>query len=163
VADALWRAPEPLFKAHQARGRRLPAPADSPPLVQLEDVIFNLWMARDDAHNAAWREAGFDGPVFDLLSKVWAGEASIIADLVEKTKDNQRPEDVAAGIEMLVTQGYMERNGDIVRVTSHGQQTRAAIEVETDRIYFAPWPADTLTKLSILTDKLQRVIDGFPM
>jgi hypothetical protein len=158
----MWHAPEPSAKPHQARGRRLQAPSGSPPLVQLEDVIFNLWMARDDAHNAAWRKADFDGPTFDLLTRVWAGEASSVADLVEKTKDNQRPEDVADGVERLVEQGYLQHEGSQLRLTIHGRQTRDAIEAETDRIYFTPWPANTLGELAVLADKLQQVIAQFP-
>ncbi len=143
VADALWDAQEPADKAHHARPRRTPPPADAAPMVHLRHAIYCLWMARDDAHNTAWRGAGFAGPPFDLLSRVWSGEATTLPALTESVAQSQRPDDVRRGVNTLVEGGYLARSSDTLALTEHGRTIRDAIEAETDRVCFAPWPADT--------------------
>ena len=142
IAERLLRAPEPADKAHQARLPRLRRFDDrQTPPVQLEYALYALWMARDDAHNAAWRAKGFRGPPFDLLSRVWAGDASTIAELVEQTRDSMRPEDVEALLDQLERDRYVTITWPNVALTGRGREVRDAIETETDRVYFAPWPA----------------------
>lgn len=142
IAEQLWLAPEPTDKAHQRRIGRLRRFDDreTAPIL-LEYAIYALWMARDDAHNAAWRAAGFRGPPFELLSRVWAGEAASSAELIEQTRDSMRPEDVEALLGELACEGYLELRAKDVSLTAHGRRARDAIEHETDRVYFAPWPA----------------------
>jgi hypothetical protein len=140
IADRLWAADEPAAKPHQARVRRLPSAAGGPPMARLEEAIYALWMARDDAHNAAWRAAGFDGPVFDLLTRLWAGETDTVAGLIERVAGGQRPEDVERGVTALIARGYLLAEADALRLTPAGRATRDAIEAETDRVYFTPWP-----------------------
>src|SRR6266508_1404440 len=96
-------------------------------------------MARDDAHNATWRAAAFDGPTFELLGRIWAGEAGTRAELIERVGGSQRPEYVERGLASLIAQGYVDAEGDALRLTPAGRASRDAIEAETDRIYFAPW------------------------
>jgi hypothetical protein len=139
IAAQLWAAAEPAAKPHQARVRRLPSAAGGPPMARLEEAVYALWMARDDAHNAAWRAAGFDGPVFDLLTRIWAGEADTVAGLTERVGGGQRPEDIERGVATLIAQGYLVAKGGALRPTPAGHATREAIEAETDRVYFAPW------------------------
>ncbi len=142
IAERLLRAPEPADKAHQARLPRLRRFDDrQTPPVQLEYALYALWMARDDAHNAAWRAKGFRGPPFDLLSRVWAGDASTIAELVEQTRDSMHPEDVEALLDQLERDRYVTITWPNVALTGRGREVRDAIETETDRVYFAPWPA----------------------
>jgi hypothetical protein len=140
IASRLWSAAEPAAKPHQARVRRLPPTAGSPPIVRLELAVYALWMARDDAHNAAWRAAGFDGPALDLLSRVWAGEASTVTELIACVRQTQHPEDVDRGLATLIAAGYIISEENSLQLTLAGSGARAAIEEETDRIYFAPWP-----------------------
>lgn len=141
VADALWAAPEPASKAHHARPRRMPPPADAAPMVRLLHAVSCLWMARDDAHTAAWRGAGFDGPPFDLLSRVRSGEAATLPALAGAVAQSQRPDDVRRGVDTLVSGGYLTRSGDALALTERGRIIRDDIEAETDRAYFAPWSA----------------------
>lgn len=44
-----------------------------PVMVQIEQAIYDLWMARDDAHVEAWRAAGLEGPAMAALTQVWSG------------------------------------------------------------------------------------------
>ena len=142
IAERQRRAPEPADKAHQDRVPRLRRfdPRQAPPM-QLEYALYALQRARDDAHIAAWRAAGFRGPPFELLSRVWAGAAATIAELVEQTRGRMRAEDVAALLDELERGGYVTLQGAAVTITGRGRNVRDAIERETDRVFFAPWPA----------------------
>lgn len=162
IAARLWDAPEPAMKAHAARDRRATAPPGSTPMVRLLDAVYMLWSARDDAHIAAWRAAGFTGPVFDLLSRVWAGEATDVPALIATVAEGQRPEDVIAGVNTLVADSLLTWEGDLLRLTPRGQTTRDAVEAETDRIYFAPWPPFAEMEVRWLRDTLAAVITGLP-
>jgi len=142
IAERLRRATEPAAKAHQQRIPRLRRFDErTTPPIELEYAVYALWMARDDAHNAAWRAAGFQGPSLDLLSRVWAGEASTGAELVNSTRDSMRSEDVDALLGELERDGLLTRQADSVTLTARGREVRDRIEQETDRVYFAPWPA----------------------
>jgi hypothetical protein len=182
IAGRLWAAPEPAAKPHQMRNRRLPPPEPgSAPQVHLDEAAYTLWLARDDAHNAAWRTADFDGPSFDLLSRLWAGDAATEAELVGLVKHDQRPEDVARGLARLIEAGYVARtenreqgnkgageqtskgageqtSGVTLALTERGRAVRDAIEAETDRIYFAPWPPLYDDELAWMTAALRRIV-----
>lgn len=143
VAERQRRAPEPADKAHQDRVSRLRRfdQRQTPP-IQLEYALYALQRARDDAHIAAWRAAGLQGPELELLSRVWAGEASTSAELVELTRDRMHlhPEDVATLLDKLERDGYVVLDFQAVTISGRGRAVRDEIERETDRMYFAPWP-----------------------
>jgi hypothetical protein len=162
IAERLQAAPEPGAKPHQARSRRTPPSADAAPMVWLIHAIYSLWEARDDAHNAAWRAAGFDGPAFDLLSRVWSGEAATIPALMDSVRLSQTPEDVQRGTDQLVADGYASRDGDMLTLTAQGRAIRDAIERETDRIYFTPWPPLTAADVRWLRTTMAALVAGLP-
>lgn len=160
IAARLWLASEPTAKPHQARSRRLPYTRDNPPLVRLDHAAYALWTARDDAHTAAWRATGFDGPTFDVLSQIWSGAATTLAELINKLNHSQRPEDIERGVQALVDRDFVQRDGEQLRLSPLGQHTRDAIEAETDRIYFAPWPELPPHELAWMRATFQAIVDG---
>lgn len=109
------------------------------PMVALESAIFGLWQARDDCHMSSWREGGFEGPTFDVLTRVWREEATTDDDLAAKLPQ-QRPEDVRSALARLRRDGLVD--ADRLVVTPRGAETRQLVEDETDRRFFAPWPDD---------------------
>jgi hypothetical protein len=129
-------------------------------MVQLESAIFALWMARDDAHIAAWRAEGLSGPHLDLLTCLWTGEAHTLHELIGAFQHSQHPDDVLEGITVLTEAGYVLVDGERITLTANGQQVRNHIEEETDRIYFTPWPPLTPEDLNWLHSSLQRVCDA---
>jgi len=162
IARRLRDAPEPPGKPHQARAWRVIPSDDAAPLVRLYGAVYALWMARDDAHNAAWRAAGFDGPTFDLMSRVWSGEARATPALIEAVRQFQQPDDVTDGIASLVAAGYLTQSGDALSLTTHGAETRERIETETDRLFFIPWPPFSSADSAWLRATVTAVIAGFP-
>ena len=159
--DAAAGGPE----AHLLRSRRLAAlapGADAAPLVRLEHAIFDLWMARDDAHLGAWRAAHFPGPILDVLTRLWRGDAETLAALRALLADTQDPADVDANVEELVEQGYVEWRGETLQPTSAGYRIREDIEADTDDLYFRQWPPLAPDEVAWLYDALRRVTDALP-
>jgi hypothetical protein len=124
------------------------------PMVALENVLFGLWHARDDSHMSAWRDAGFDGPSFDVLTRVWRKEASREEDLPAKLP-GQRPEDVAAALARLRARRLV--HADRLETTEHGAGLRERVEEETDRRFFSPWPEDLRAEVPWMVERLRSV------
>lgn len=150
---------------HLARSRRVAAlapEASAAPLVRLERAVFDLWMARDDAHIAAWRAAWFPGPALDVLTHLWQGEVETLPALQTALADTQAPDDVVATLHELIEQGYVEWRGETLRPTRAGYRAREEIEAATDERYFGHWPDLDAWEIVWLRDTLQQVIDALP-
>ena len=158
IAQRLWQASEPTVKAHQARCHRLPI-TRAAPMVRLNAAVFALWMARDDAHIAAWRAERLGGPQLDLLTSLWRGEAHTLPELTAACEQLQRPEDILQGITALSEAGYVLVEGERITLTADGQQVRTRIEEETDRIYFTAWPSLIPEDLNWLCSSLTHLCD----
>ena len=149
IAHCLWQAREPAVKAHQARCHRL-AITTAAPLVRLNAAVLALWMARDDAHIAAWQAEGLSGPHLDLLTRLWTGEAHSLPELTSALQHTQRPVNIFQGVTALREAGYVLGEGEHIALTASGQRVRTRIEEETDRIYFTSWPPLTPEDLNWL-------------
>jgi hypothetical protein len=131
---------------------------DAPVMVRLEQAIYDLWLARDDAHIKAWRDAGMEGPPMQLLTLLWSGEVSTVSGLAEMLRENQSLEDVEASLAFLFDREYVERDGDDLKLTPAGVLAREDIERDTDLVYFASWP-HTAEEAAWMRDKMRELID----
>jgi hypothetical protein len=127
------------------------------PMSAIEAYISDLWGARDDAHMAAWREAGMEGPALDVITHVWQG-ATTLATLVDQLTAKQTPDDVESSLNWLVAHEYVTLDDDTVALTPTGVLKRDDIEHETDRIYFTPWP-HTAEEAALVRYTLGNVVD----
>lgn len=134
---------------------------DASVMVNIEQAIYDLWMARDDAHIAAWRAAGLEGPAMAALTQVWSREAGTLAEIAEKLRPQQSAQDVESSVAYLVANGYIEQTGGDVSLTPQGARVRDSIEGQTDRIYFEPWP-HTLEQAERLRTNLRQFVDNLP-
>ena len=160
VTEALRLAPEPTVKTHQDRVpllRRFDT-RQSPP-IQLEYAVYALQRARDDAHIAAWRAAGLEGPEIELLSHLWATHASTQDELVDLARARMQPDDVSAVLARLDRHGYANLAAGSVAISDRGREVRDFIEHETDRMYFAPWPS---IDAGWVFRQLETVVMGLP-
>lgn len=123
------------------------------PMVALESALFGLWQARDDCHMASWREGGFDGPTFDVLTHIWRTAADSKEALAATVP--QRPEDVGAAVARLRREGLVDPSR--LAATARGQKTRQGIEDETDRRFFAPWPDEVGARAEWMRERLVAV------
>jgi hypothetical protein len=124
------------------------------PMVALENALFGLWHARDDSHMSSWREAGFDGPTFDALTRVWRRDAATEDELIKKLT-GQRPDDVRAGLARLRADGFVKPS--VLETTDRGASVRQQVEDETDRRFFEPWPEGIRADLGWIRDQLGAV------
>lgn len=131
------------------------------PMVRIEQAIYDLWLARDDSHTKAWRDAGMEGPPMQVLSLIWSGEATTVSKLTEMLHADQSLEDVEASLAYLFEKDYVVREGDEVTLTPAGVLAREDIESETNRIYFASWPY-TEQEAAWIRDKLRDLIANLP-
>jgi helix-turn-helix protein len=165
AVDALMEDPvlSPRPGSQLAGSRALAASMDidAPPMVRIEQAIHDLWMARDDAHIKAWRDAEMEGPPMQVLTVLWLGEAGTTRDLAKLLQEGQTPDDLEGNLIYLTERELVMRHGDDIQVTPQGVIVRDDIERETDRIYFASWP-HTLAEARWLRDKLQEVVDNIP-
>ncbi|MDQ3930953.1 MAG: hypothetical protein M3328_17640, partial [Chloroflexota bacterium] len=135
---------------------------DAPAMVRLEQAIFDLWMARDDAHIKSWRDAGLEGPAMQVLTLLWLGEANTVSGLAELLREDQSPEDLESSLAYLTAKELTVQHGDLVQLTPKGVLEREDIERDTDHIYFAPWPPFTLLEARWLRDELRALVDNLP-
>ena len=152
-------------EAHIHRWGRIaavaPYAADAP-LVRLERAIMDLWMARDDAHIAAWDMARFYGPHLDVLTRLWRGDAEDLAGLQAVMAATQDAEMVVDIVDELTEQGYLEIRQGILQPTRAGYNVREEIEANTDELYFAQWPHLDGETVAWLFDALSRLIAALP-
>lgn len=149
---------ERRWHSHIPRAARM-AGDGGHPMVALENAVYGIWQARDDCHMAAWQQAGLDGPSLDTLTRIWRAEASSAMELTAKLT-SQRPADVAGQLTRLRRDGLVA-DGDPPRTTENGAKARQAIEDETDRLFFAPWPDDVGSAAPWIHEKLALVNASF--
>lgn len=163
LADLLERAfqaslgaPEPAVKERLPLGlgfRRGLAPTNA--LSATDQAIYGLWMFRDDCHIAAWRAAGLDGPTLDVLTRLWREQPATREELVPMLMQ-QRPEDVDAALDRLRAGGRVA--ADSLRLTPRGRSERDAIEAETDRLFFTPWPEEVGARAGPIRTALEEAV-----
>lgn len=159
LATRLHRAPEPAVKMHQDRVpllRRFDPRQTAP--VRLEYAMYALQRARDDAHISAWRAAGFRGPDIEVLTHIWRGEASTRVELQQATSRRLHPTHLSTLLDQLERGGLIAVTPHSIAITERGRAIREAIERETDRVYFAPWP---VIDVDWVRDRLTEIAVGF--
>jgi hypothetical protein len=148
-------APAPKTREHTPRGARYRWKEPSSAMARLDAAIYGLWQVRDDCHMQAWRDAGLSGPVMHLFTGIWNNEAATDDDLVAKV-GTQGPEDVRAGLGRLRATGVLTA-GPALALTEKGAALRQAIEADTDRYFFAPWPDGVGQQADWVTERLAAV------
>lgn len=136
-------------------------------ILRLNRSAAELWWFRDDCHIGAWEDAGYEGPVFDVLSYLWPGRPDMsftrlpgltsVDALAKALEQKQDRADVERALDGLRARGDVERDGDSVRLSESGLTSREAIEDETDRRYFAVWQLDGAAAKQLESD-LREVI-----
>jgi hypothetical protein len=152
----------PRAGSHLAGSRSLAVfGPDAPLMVRVEQAIYDLWLARDDAHTGAWRDAGMEGPPMQILTLLWAGAASSISTVLEQLGPGVSPDELEWSLVYLLERDLITRDGDALSLTPSGALLREDIERDTDLTYFASWP-HSLEEARWLRLKLRELIDNLP-
>lgn len=125
------------------------------PLVALDNAVYGLWMVRDDCHVAAWAAHGMSGPDLNVLTHLWRAEAETPAALAALLGSGTEAH-VDASLAVLRESGLVEPD-EPLRPSSRGRSARDAIELDTDRAFFGPWPDEVGAEAGWITDHLGRV------
>lgn len=130
-------------------------------LAEVDQLLDDLNAFRDDAHIAAWIQSGVSGPVWEVLSFVWNGEARSAQDLVEKMPYRSfLEEEYQEALNTLTSLGWIEQGDEGYQVTPAGKQVREEAEERTDQNYFNAWSvlsAEELDELGNLLEELKEV------
>ncbi|HUP26860.1 MAG TPA: hypothetical protein VM409_00365 [Chloroflexia bacterium] len=153
-------APQP--GRHLAGSRSITGIGDTRPvMVRIEQAVYDLWMARDDAHEQAWRDAEMEGPAMVAWTLLWNGEAATLDELALKLGLQHDMPEVESILAYLFEREYVQREGGRLQLTPEGILAREDIERETDRIYFTPWPHSTAEAIQV-RGALEAVVDRLP-
>jgi DNA-binding MarR family transcriptional regulator len=158
--EATARADEPTHRTHTAWGFAYRGDnTDGGSFAQLDASVYGLWQVRDDCHISAWRAADFSGPDIEVLTRIWRGEASDQTALAALLS-HQRPSDIDRSLERMRRDGLVEPEPPL-RMTESGRKARQAVEDETDRLFFSPWPDDVGAAAGWIQEKLSAVNASF--
>jgi hypothetical protein len=107
------------------------------------------------AHELVWpsqrRVDDADVVQHDRIRRRPAADEAALAELLP----HQRAEDVRDALARLRARGDVEAGA--LRTTERGARARQAIEDETDRLFFTPWPDEVGAKGGWIADRLARV------
>ena len=124
--------------------------------VQLERRLVGLLIFRDEAHIAAWREAGYTGPRIELSTLLFRAEDGLAhAELRAAARLDDK--DFASALSALHSGGEVTQRDERYRLSKLGRTTREEIEAATDRNYARPFAVledDQLNSMVQLLDKL---------
>ncbi|HEX9269531.1 MAG TPA: hypothetical protein VF998_06800 [Candidatus Limnocylindria bacterium] len=148
-------AADPAIRGHTPRALRYRWRPPSSPFALLDAAVYGLWQARDDCHVQAWTDRGLEGPLIDVMTRVWRREAATADELAAKITAQPR-EDVLDGIGRLRSASFM-RADEPLALTTEGAVLRERIEADTDRLFFEPWPDDVGAQAGWLIDRLSAV------
>ncbi|MBC7233625.1 MAG: hypothetical protein H5T68_10355 [Chloroflexi bacterium] len=163
IVQTALAAPPPPDKTRLQGSRRLAPPADAAPMALIDQYLTDLLYFRDDAHVAAWRRHGFDGPVIEVLMLLWRGEASDV-DGISAMLSAQRGyshQDYARFVARLQARDWVDASGPTLIVTPDGRALCEEIAATTDRYYMFPWTALLPVEVRQLRDLLQHLIEAF--
>jgi len=163
IVQAALAAPPPPEKTCLLGSQRLMPPADAAPMAFIDQYLTDLLYFRDDAHVAAWRRHGFDGPVVEALMLLWRGEVSDV-DGLSAALSAQRGysrQDYARFVARLQARDWVDASGPTLIVTPDGRVLCEEIAATTDRYYMFPWTALLPVEVRQLRDLLQHLTEAF--
>jgi len=128
-------------------------------LAHIDQAIDDLTAFRDDAHLAAWRPYHISAPAWEMFTFLWRGEVKNAVEFAEKAeRRGHTPEVYATALAELINRGWVEAAGDNASaLTVAGREIRETAEVETDRLYYAPWAVLSDAQLASLKERLTRL------
>ncbi len=167
----LWtanlEAPEPPEKWAIATRFRI-ADEKSPFIVQIRELLMDLFAYRDDSHLSAARpHFGQAGIIWDVLSSIANDSAVNTRQMTERMSFRGYEEnDYEVAIQAAIQIGWVEAANETntFRPTAKGREIRAQVERLTDEYFYRPWSIlsdDELDKLYALLMKLYEKLIGF--
>jgi len=163
----LWtanlEAPEPPEKWAIATRFRT-ADERSPFIVQVRELLMDLFAYRDDSHLSAARpHFGQAGIVWDVLSSIANGSAFSAEQMAERMSFRGYEEnDYEVAIQAAIQIGWVETADETntFRPTANGRELRAQVERQTDEYFYRFWSVLTDGELDKLYTLLTKLYEG---
>lgn len=126
--------------------------------VQLERRLVGLMIFHDEAHIAAWREAGYTGPRVEVSTALFrAGEEPLSYDELRQAAERLDDKDFTSALSALHAGGEVTQREERYRLSASGRAAREEIEAATDRHYARPFATlgdEELDRVARLLDAL---------
>lgn len=125
-------------------------------------VLFGELAAyRDDMHIAAWQAYQIEGHSWDMFDKFYSGELLTIDGLYAKLKRRGLPQEIyTQDLQELIERGWVIERANEYQITPAGKKVREDVEVETERLFFAPWSCLDERDLEDLMNLSTQLHDG---
>ncbi len=116
---------------------------------------------RDDCYIATWSAHGVECHTWDVLDRLSQSDALTFDEIHEKTSGRGVTREVhAADAQELARRGWADDASGKIQITAAGKQVRAEVEVETERLFFAPWSSLNEPELEELSNLAGQLRDG---
>lgn len=164
LVDSCLAAEEPSHPCLNRSRFYDPGPA-APVIERLRRYLNDLNAFRDDVHMAAWQAyevAGYEWEAFSHVHGDYVfGEPAANGEALAEKLGSFRGYDAQAyetALQKVTMCGWLTAADGRYRVTAEGKQVREAVEVETDRLFFAPWSLSAAeeAELKTLMEQLQQ-------
>ena len=162
IVTANLEAPEPPEKWAIIKRFRV-VDEESPQLVQIRELLMDLFAYRDDSHlSVAHPHFGQAGIVWSVLGSVWNRTALNAKQLSEAMSfRGYEEEDYEVAIQAAVEINWIEPadTPDTFRPTKKGREIREQVERLTDEQFFRPWSVLTDSEIDELYSLLEKLRD----
>ena len=163
LVEAALAAPAPAARPDLLASRRTDPGAAGPAAARLDQYLTDLFYFRDDVHRASWQGLGVDGGAWELLTVIWRGEASTLAELQQRLERHAyTPAEYDQGLAELTERGWLARDGERYHLTPGGQAMRDASEAATNQLFYAPWGALSAGETAEFLELLEQLRDAAP-
>lgn len=162
ISDTAFHTPEPpahvLIKAKRDLYQRTGT------FALLEGFVAHCLLLeghRDDCYFATWSAHGVQGHAWEVLDCLSQNDALTFDDLHDKLSRRVPMREVhAEDVQELTRRGWVDDASGKIQITSDGKHVRAEVEVETERLFFAPWACLNESELEELASLASQLRDG---
>ncbi len=164
ISAATARARKPSHKPHFELIHQVAPDPEAPTVVQIEHVLTELVMYREDVHIAGRAAMKVSAPAGEALDVIGRGEADSVAALTAALGERRGygEADYATAVATLVEKGWVSQTDDVLVVTAEGQAALEEAAALTDRLYVTGWKNLKKAEVTALDKLLARLLEDLP-
>lgn len=162
IVDAAFATPElssPFIMSHKRASYERLGMKDS--IKGFVARCLELEGYRDDAYITTWQARQIEGHAWEVLDQLSRDGALAFDALHARLSGRGVPPDVhAEDVLALIGRGWVKESAGVLQITLAGKQVRAAVEAQTERLFFAPWTSLNESELEELASLASQLRDG---
>lgn len=159
LVQAAMLSGDPPGKWTILHSRRLDPGINVASIVKIDQYFTDLIAYRDDAHLATWQHHQVGAHAWDILYRIWNGEAGSFTELrslIEKRGWTSR--ETRSALTELINKGWIS-NTDPYTLTGLGKEIRDESEKTTNVNFFSPWKTLLQTEMLKLEELLEKLLN----